>query len=78
MKKLISILLSICLIVVPWNVSAESSSETEHIDNTETVITEIIDEEITDITPVEDELITINPDDNSPEAQARRKILAHM
>ena len=78
MKKLISILLSICLIVVPWNVSAESSSETEYIDNTETVITEIIDEEITDITPVEDELITINPDDNSPEAQARRKILAHM
>ncbi len=79
MKKLISILLSICLIVIPWNVSAESSSETEYIDNYETIITEIADEEITDIAPIEDNLITITPDDDdSPEAQARRKILAHM
>ncbi len=69
MKKLLSIILCVCIMVIPLNAVALGLPET-----LETSV-------ITDITDVEDittPIVEITPSDDSPEAQAIAKIHAHM
>ncbi len=66
MKKLLSIILCLCVMVIPLNAVALGLPETS-------VITDITDDD--DITTP---IVEITPSDNSPEAQAIAKIHAHM
>ena len=66
MKKLLSIILCLCVMVIPLNAVALGLPETS-------VITDITDDD--DITTP---IVEITPSDDSPEAQAIAKIHAHM
>ncbi|MBE6729066.1 MAG: hypothetical protein E7568_02395 [Ruminococcaceae bacterium] len=78
MKKIISIFLAICLTVIPLNAYAIDSTDSEYSTDNQTVVaTDIIEQEMSDVT-IDDELITITPNADSPEEQAKQKILAHM
>lgn len=68
MKKLISISLCLCLVLIPLNVTAVEPVE---------AITNITDSSDIIETPIDNGDITITPTPGSPEEQAIQKILAH-